>query len=284
VLQPLLDPKGALDAGIGRLLIFGGRIGDAEAQAPLEEVVDRHVETALGSALRLTLASQRLSPPIDPLTGERGTPNFADARGLLDDTCTDSGIAALKQELLTRFADDIPPDLTMRVQSGAEAWDGGTPNREAIPTYSDPQLRPFGASVHFCSSDATLGGEARSAIASIARDLLRADSSRIVLVGHADHEGSCRFNDALALRRAESVKNVLLSAGVPRKRIRTATLGERRPVDFASTDEARQLNRRVDVLVELPAAELEQSAQGEQEEQVDSDEPEAEVERILPRC
>lgn len=279
VLQPLLGSDGALDAGIGRLLIFGGRIGDPESQAPLEEVVDHHRQTALGSALKLTIASQRLSPPIDPLTGERSAPDFANAGDLLRDTCTDSGIAALKHELLTRFADEIPPSLTIRLQSSAEAWDGISSNGEVIATYSDPQLRPFGPSIHFCSTDAALAGKPQNAVASMARDLRRAEPSRIVVVGHSDHEGSCRFNDALALERAESVKRALIDAGVPRKHIRTVTLGERRPIDFASTDEASQLNRRVDVLVELATP---QEEQPKDEREVASDE--TETERIVPRC
>jgi outer membrane protein OmpA-like peptidoglycan-associated protein len=52
------------------------------------------------------------------------------------------------------------------------------------------------------------------------------------------------------MRRAESVKSVLVRPGVRKARIQVASLGERRPLDFASSDTARQLNRRVEVLLD----------------------------------
>lgn len=135
VLQPLLDEAGMLDSEVGRWLTFGGRIGDTQTQAAVVQAIEDHPETALGSALRLTLASQRLRPPIDPLTGERPEPDLQGANALLQGTCTDSGVAALKHELLTRLDADFPDAMTSRLQSSAQAWDGLTKNRDTIPTY-----------------------------------------------------------------------------------------------------------------------------------------------------
>jgi outer membrane protein OmpA-like peptidoglycan-associated protein len=272
VLQPLLDEQGALDADVGRLLIFGGRIGDDVSHAPIEEAVDEHPATALGSALKLTLASQSLSPPIDPLTGQREQPDLRDADNLLSDTCTDSGIAALKDELLSRFDDDLPPAMTNRLQSSAEAWDGTTRRQEVIPTYSDMDLKPVATSVHFCWNEATLDAATHRAAARTAREIKRANPKRVVVVGHADYEGTCRFNDTLALRRAEVIKQLLARHGTPSSRIQTVSLGERHPLDFSSTEQARQLNRRVEILVETDAVEDEEAPEDQ------------EVARILPNC
>ena len=83
----------------------------------------------------------------------------------------------------------------------------------------------------------------------LARDLRKTKHERIVLVGHADQTGQCRYNEALAMRRAEAMRSVLIRAGIPRSRIQVASLGKRRPLDFSATDEAHQLNRRVEILV-----------------------------------
>ncbi len=255
-LQPLLNEQGELDDGVGRLLIFGGRIGADQTIAPLEDVVQEHGDTALGSALRLTLISQRLRRPIDPLTGIRPPPDLGAARDLLQDTCTDSGIAALKYQLLMRHSDSIPDAMSRSahsgLESGAAAWDGtSTPRGDTMPTYSDSALNPWGPTIHFCFNDADLRGDARQRALRAARALRRAGPQRVVIVGHGDFEGACRHNDALGLRRAATLRQMLIDQGIPGRRIQIASLGERRPLDFSSTVDARDLNRRVEILVEM---------------------------------
>jgi outer membrane protein OmpA-like peptidoglycan-associated protein len=250
-LQPLLDDRGRLRNDVGRLLTFGGRIGSEKDIAPLKEASQNYGHTALGAALRLTLISQRLRAPIDARTGERPAPDLSDARELLKDTCTDSGIAALKYQLLLRHAGAIPDNLSNQAETAIAAWDGTTSARgNSIATYSDPSLSPWGPSMHFCFNDAELHGPARSAAQRAVRELRRAKPARVVVVGHGDYQGTCRYNDALALRRAQTVRRMLIDAGIRSSRIQVASLGERRPLDFASTTQAHDLNRRVEILVE----------------------------------
>lgn len=276
-LAPLLDSTGALDADIGRMLTFGGRITDEEAHDSIEAAVAQHAHTALGSALKLTLGSQHLSPPIDPLTGERASPQFADAQALFEDTCTDSGIAALKFELLERFGAKLPNEIGARLRSTAEAWDGASAANENVPSYSDPGLNVFDTSLHFCKNEAGISPDIRKEAARVARQIERIGSKRIIVTGHADYEGTCRFNDALALRRAEAVRSLLINAGVPPQNIRAVSLGERRPLSFSNTAEARALNRRVEILYEppLPA----EAIPPDEEPQT-----EREMSRVMPGC
>jgi outer membrane protein OmpA-like peptidoglycan-associated protein len=249
-LQPLLNPDGELDRSLGRLLSFGGRIGNAADITPLESVAAIYGHTALGGALRLTLLSQRLRPPIDPRTGERPAPDFSDARSLIEDTCTDSGVAALTAELLDQRADTIPSRFGEDVVSPAAAWDGKTARGAVLPTYSDPALYRWGPSVHFCFNEAALRSDVSRELRPLGRQLARERPPRIVLIGHADHAGTCRLNDAIALRRAEAVRDALVASGVNRRAIQIVSLGERRPVDFSATEQAHALNRRVEILVE----------------------------------
>jgi outer membrane protein OmpA-like peptidoglycan-associated protein len=249
-LQPLLDSQGQLSDDVGRLLSFGGRIGKPEDLMPLERVAEDYGHTALGSALRLTLLSQRLRRPIDPVTGERPAPDFSDAQDLVQDTCTDSGVAALTYELLQQQLEPLPSTLRNRAETAAAAWDGTNAAGTTVATYSDASLAPWGPSLHFCFGQAELQRPVSSSIVNLARQLKRQRAARVVLVGHGDHVGTCRFNDALALRRAQSVKNALVAAGLERRNIAVVTLGERRPLDFSTRAEAHALNRRVEILLE----------------------------------
>jgi hypothetical protein len=60
VLRALLNERGEMDDAIGRTLFFGGRIGSRSTLASLETSGREYGHTALGSALRLSLISQRL--------------------------------------------------------------------------------------------------------------------------------------------------------------------------------------------------------------------------------
>lgn len=254
-LRPLIGDNDRLDETVGRLLAFGGRIGTEQAWESLEAAVERSGHTSLGGALRLTLVTHGLRPPIDPRTGERPTPDFSEARELLIDTCTDSGIAALKWQLLQRHAGGVPRSLTNRAETDATAWDGTTSMRgDTTPTYWDPSLRAWGSSLHFCFNEAHLRKPVRGAIPRLVQQLRRERPLRIVVVGHGDHEGTCRYNDVLGLRRAEAVRRALLSAGLHTRRIEVASLGERRPLDFEATNAAHDLNRRVEILIESTSA------------------------------
>jgi peptidoglycan-associated lipoprotein len=250
-LQPLLTSGRRLDDSVGRLLSFGGRIVSEDGLAELQATADRYGDTALGSALRLTLVSQQLRPPIDPLTGERPPPDLSEARELLRDTCTDSGIAALKVQLLERHSGGIPRNMSDAAETEATAWDGTSSTHGAAPaTYSDPALEQWGPSLHFCLNESQLRERVKAEIPRLVRGLRDVQATRVVIVGHGDYEGSCRHNDAIGLRRAETVRRALVAGGLRVRRIEVASLGERRPLDFASTSAAHDLNRRVEILVE----------------------------------
>jgi outer membrane protein OmpA-like peptidoglycan-associated protein len=250
-LRPLLNGGRRLNDAVGRLLSFGGRIVSQEGLTELEAAANEYGDTALGSAMRLTLVSHRLRPPIDPLTGERPVPDLTEARELLRDTCTDSGVAALKVQLLERHAGGIPLGMSNRAETAATAWDGiGPMQGDSQPTYSDPVLKPWGPSLHFCFNESDMRETVRVGMQRIARELRLARPMRVVIVGHGDYEGSCRLNDQLGIRRAQAVRRALVANGLQAKLIDIASLGERRPLDFSSSSAAHDLNRRVEILVE----------------------------------
>ena len=69
----------------------------------------------------------------------------------------------------------------------------------------------------------------------------------IVAVGHTDSIGTEAYNLALSKRRADAVKQYLVSKGIEANRIYTEGKGESQPVADNRTAEGRQKNRRVEV-------------------------------------
>lgn len=68
---------------------------------------------------------------------------------------------------------------------------------------------------------------------------------KVQLEGHCDERGTVEYNLALGQRRADSVRNVLLSHGISQSRISTISYGEEVPLDPAHTEAAYSKNRRV---------------------------------------
>ena len=71
----------------------------------------------------------------------------------------------------------------------------------------------------------------------------------ILIEGFTDSVGSEAANQALSTRRAESVKNALMSRGIQSNRIRIMGYGTQHPIASNATDEGRRQNRRVEVVI-----------------------------------
>jgi peptidoglycan-associated lipoprotein len=66
-----------------------------------------------------------------------------------------------------------------------------------------------------------------------------------VVEGHADERGTREYNFALGARRAERVKEYLISRGIAGERIRTISYGKERPVAVCNDISCWSQNRRV---------------------------------------
>jgi peptidoglycan-associated lipoprotein len=69
-------------------------------------------------------------------------------------------------------------------------------------------------------------------------------SITIVVEGHCDERGTREYNLALGERRANAVKEYLMSRGISANRVQTISYGKERPAVLGSNDSAWQQNRR----------------------------------------
>ncbi len=102
--------------------------------------------------------------------------------------------------------------------------------------------------VHFPLDVHALDEKARQALDRVA-DYIQADDkiTAIQVAGHADDQGTSRYNMKLSARRAASVTQYLVSKGVKRNLIQARHYGESRPAIAKRTERARAANRRVQV-------------------------------------
>ena len=72
---------------------------------------------------------------------------------------------------------------------------------------------------------------------------------RIAIEGHADTEGSARYNKRLSVRRARAVQKYLIGAGMPPRQLETIGYGYDRPVAPNDTPENMAKNRRIEFAI-----------------------------------
>jgi outer membrane protein OmpA-like peptidoglycan-associated protein len=103
--------------------------------------------------------------------------------------------------------------------------------------------------VLFESGQAELKEESRSSLVEVV-DLLQSEpDKKIRIEGHTDSVGSAVANLDLSQRRADAVRSTLVALGVDAGRITTAGMGEDFPIASNDTEDGRQRNRRVDVIL-----------------------------------
>ncbi|MEW8396241.1 MAG: OmpA family protein, partial [Candidatus Thiodiazotropha sp.] len=90
---------------------------------------------------------------------------------------------------------------------------------------------------------------AKSTIEKLASFLAEYPDKTVLVEGHTDNVGTDAFNQDLSERRAISVKNALMQAGVDGSRIDTMGLGESQPITDNSTSAGRLKNRRVEIVI-----------------------------------
>jgi len=101
----------------------------------------------------------------------------------------------------------------------------------------------------FDFDSAVLKPEGRKAIDQLVARLATVTVEVIIATGHTDSIGTDKYNLGLGLRRAESVRNYLVSKGLEASRVYVDSKGEREPVATNKTATGRSENRRVVVEV-----------------------------------
>lgn len=71
----------------------------------------------------------------------------------------------------------------------------------------------------------------------------------IQLEGHTDNQGSAKANMELSENRVEAVKKYLVSKGIAKDRVKTKAYGGTQPIANEMTQEARAMNRRVEMRI-----------------------------------
>jgi outer membrane protein OmpA-like peptidoglycan-associated protein len=108
---------------------------------------------------------------------------------------------------------------------------------------------PKSATLFFLSGKDEMTAESRIAAEQVYRDFLDRRSTEVWIIGHTDTVGSTAYNEALALKRAERVRQTLLKIGVPAESIVLKGMGKRELLIKTPDGVDEPRNRRVEISV-----------------------------------
>ena len=103
--------------------------------------------------------------------------------------------------------------------------------------------------LYFETGGDVLVPESAARLPQIKAELAARPAAEVLVIGHTDRVDTMAFNDALSLKRAESVKRWLVEGGVPADAIAVSGRGERELAVQTADGKAEQVNRRVEVRV-----------------------------------
>ncbi len=144
------------------------------------------------------------------------------------------------------------PAATTPVPPAATPTGQQTPTPTPTPpaTTPEPSAPTIGIRdmqvVYFGYDSFTLDDGARAALDANAKLLRDNTALQVSLDGHCDERGTVEYNQALGQKRAETVWQYLVDAGITANRFRVISYGKERPADEGHDESAWAKNRRVE--------------------------------------
>lgn len=106
-----------------------------------------------------------------------------------------------------------------------------------------------GDRVYFDLDSFTIRSDASPILNAQAAWLLRYTTVQVRIEGNCDERGTREYNLALGSRRANALRDYLVSRGVPSSRIATLSYGKERPLALGSDEESYARNRNGQTIV-----------------------------------
>jgi outer membrane protein OmpA-like peptidoglycan-associated protein len=154
-----------------------------------------------------------------------------------------------RQTLWTAPQQDGPVQASVTVDDGKGSTASDSVTIQVVRP--KPVLELSFEDVYFDFDRSTLRPEALRLLDDAITRLQANPDKSIVIEGHTCSIGTAEYNLALGDRRANSVREYLVSRGVPAGRMESRSYGEERPKHDNAREETRRLNRRAALVVKI---------------------------------
>lgn len=188
-------------------------------------------------------------PPPAPLDSDRdGIPDIRDK-------CPDTPLGVMVDAVGCPPVEKTPPPR--KAIDGDDDGDGVLNSRDKCPgteigmiVDEDGCPIKFTMQIEFDFDKSEVRPEYHEGLREAAEFINKYPETRFLIAGHTDSKGSDAYNEELSKRRAATVKKYLVEEfGIAAHLMTPRGYGESQPVDTNDTEEGRQKNRRVEVIL-----------------------------------
>jgi len=146
---------------------------------------------------------------------------------------------------------DKPYSAARQTSSGPSAYTSSKQDVEAQfgAALAAQPSRPTSFTLYFVEGTDQFTDASKQTLTGVLAEIARHPVPDIVVIGHTDSVGSIAANDALALRRAETVRGMLIAQGLAPASIVAVGRGKRELLVPTADNVAEPRNRRVEILV-----------------------------------
>jgi len=202
----------------------------------------RTARTAIGRVAVLTLLGACATPPPKPQPPDRVV-LLPDASGAQGSVTVRSSAG---QQVLNQPFESAAVNPQGEIARGVES-EAAVRARYAQALGATPP-RPVSYVLYFSQGD-ELTAESKAEFEKMKAAFAARPAPEVRVIGHTDTVGRAEINDALSLQRAQTVRNLLVSAGIRAEAIEATGRGERELL-VPTADEVREpRNRRVEISV-----------------------------------
>jgi len=255
-----LDPRSTVTVE-GRTVILSGEVPDAYTRARMRAIAGsirgvREVSDQLTVAPLLTPARPPGAPAAPAADPE---PSPADVREAPPEIRAEASMVAPPDPPPDAAAGEPMPAVSappapIQAARGRAPSDqpSAAPARPPVPPEPEPAPAPPSRLqlpvLHFAFGSTRLTPESELRLKEIVETLRNRPEVRIELAGHADSVGPPSLNQRLSLKRARTVADRLMAAGIDGGRLQTSGCSDSRPLMDNHTRKGRAMNRRVELI------------------------------------
>lgn len=133
-------------------------------------------------------------------------------------------------------------------------------NKEELTAYTEEDVqqryetlleaqppRALSLVLFFNTSTTELAARLKAVMDEVKEKVRAFPAGQVVVIGHTDRVGKLEANDALSLKRAAAVRDMLIRLGIAEEKIEEVGRGEREPLVHTGDGVAHESNRRVEI-------------------------------------
>lgn len=203
------------------------------------------MKAAAAALIALTIAGCAKPPPPPP---PPKPPQYSERIILLPNR--DGRSSAVVVRRATGEQELSTPYQGLELAGGREqpaAYNEGEVTRRYGTLLQAQPARPFAYTLFFMIGRTELTPQSRAALNEVREKIKGFPAAQVTVIGHTDRVGTPDANDALSLKRASAIRDLLVDIGIPRTAIEVVGRGERELLVQTPDGKAEERNRRVEI-------------------------------------